>query len=70
MSFVVLGRGCPGRVPFYLYGDRTRTHLDHVLKTSPSARISADRVQVGDEQLSSSVVVVLEDVFGGSFQLL
>ncbi len=76
MSYAALDRGYPNKMPFYLYGSRTEAHLDHVLKTSPNAQISADRVQVmlspmlSDELLNNGVFVVLEDVFEKSLQPL
>jgi hypothetical protein len=76
MSYAALDRGYADKMPFYLYGNQTEAHLDHVLKTSPNAQISAERVQaelspkLSDEELNNGVVVVLEDVFENSLQPL
>lgn len=76
MSYVALDRAYPNKMPFYLYGNRKEMHLDHLLKTSPNAQISAELVKVSlsrelsDEELRKGLVAVLDDVFENSLQPL
>lgn len=77
MAFAALDTQYPDRMPFYMYGSRKETHLDHVLKTAPNAQITADLVdatdltsQLSDERLAKGVVVLLDDVFEKSLQPL
>ncbi|KAI1774360.1 pyridoxal phosphate-dependent transferase [Hypoxylon cercidicola] len=76
LSFDALEKDYPAKMPFYLYGNGTEYHIDHVLKKAPNAQINADRIQVnltpklGNEQLAKGVVAVLEDVFEKSIQPL
>ncbi|KAH6843410.1 pyridoxal-dependent decarboxylase domain protein [Chaetomium sp. MPI-CAGE-AT-0009] len=76
MAFAALDADYPDKMPFYLYGSKSETHLDHVLKKAPNAQISADLVKTDltknltDEQLKKGLVVVLDDVFEKSLQPL
>ncbi|KAK3936916.1 L-tyrosine decarboxylase [Diplogelasinospora grovesii] len=77
MSYAALDTKYPDKMPFYLYGSLRETHIDHVLKTSPNAQLTADRVEVNvepelsEEQLAKGgLVAVLEDVFEKSVQPL
>jgi hypothetical protein len=76
MAFATRDADYPDRMPFYLYGNKDETHLDHVLKKAPNAQISADLVNTNltpsltDEQLKKGLVVVLDDVFEKSLQPL
>ncbi|EXM19045.1 hypothetical protein FOTG_12836 [Fusarium oxysporum f. sp. vasinfectum 25433] len=76
MSYDDLDRKYPDRMPFYLYGSNAEANIDHVLRTSPNAQLSGDRVNLNlnpalsDEQLGKGVVSVLEDVYENSIQPL
>ncbi|KAJ0143070.1 Uncharacterized protein HZ326_14117 [Fusarium oxysporum f. sp. albedinis] len=76
MSYDDLDRKYPDRMPFYLYGSNAEANIDHVLRTSPNAQLSGDRVKLNlnpalsDEQLGKGVVSVLEDVYENSIQPL
>ncbi|KAK4668537.1 uncharacterized protein QC764_708110 [Podospora pseudoanserina] len=76
MSYAALETTYPDRMPFYLYGNKNEVHLDHLLKASPNAQISHERVtldlesSLSDEQLRKGVVAVLDDVFENSIQPL
>ncbi|KAM5371512.1 hypothetical protein ACJA88_009499 [Fusarium oxysporum] len=76
MSYDDLDRKYPDRMPFYLYGSNAEANIDHVLRTSPNAQLSGDRVKLNlnpalsDEQLGKGVVCVLEDVYENSIQPL
>ncbi|RKK46840.1 hypothetical protein BFJ66_g8414 [Fusarium oxysporum f. sp. cepae] len=76
MSYDDLDRKYPDRMPFYLYGSNAEANIDHVLRTSPNAQLSGDRVKLNlnpalsNEQLGKGVVSVLEDVYENSIQPL
>ncbi|SCO54233.1 uncharacterized protein FFMR_11706 [Fusarium fujikuroi] len=76
MSHDDLDKKYPDRMPFYLYGSNAEANIDHVLRTSPNAQLSGDRVKLNlepalsDEQLGKGVVAVLEDVYENSIQPL
>ncbi|KAG4273405.1 hypothetical protein FPRO04_09769 [Fusarium proliferatum] len=76
MSYDDLDKKYPDRMPFYLYGSNAEANIDHVLRTSPNAQLSGDRVKLNlepalsDEQLGKGVVAVLEDVYENSIQPL
>ncbi|KAG5762728.1 hypothetical protein H9Q72_009164 [Fusarium xylarioides] len=76
MSYDDLDKKYPDRMPFYLYGSNAEANIDHVLRTSPNAQLSGDRVKLklnpalSDEQLGKGVVTVLEDVYENSIQPL
>lgn len=76
MSYDDLDKKYPDRMPFYLYGSNAEANIDHVLRTSPNAQLSGDRVKLNlepalsDEQLRKGVVAVLEDVYESSIQPL
>jgi hypothetical protein len=76
MSYDDLDKKYQDRMAFYLYGSNAEANIDHVLRTSPNAQLSGDRVKLNlepalsDEQLGKGVVAVLEDVFENSIQPL
>lgn len=76
LAFAAQDEDYPTKMPFYLYGNKSEVHVDHVLKKAPNAQISADLVKTDltahltDEQLGNGVVVVLDDVFEASLQPL
>ncbi|KAF9769130.1 hypothetical protein IL306_013492 [Fusarium sp. DS 682] len=76
MSYDDLDKTYPDRMPFYLYGSNAEANIDHVLRTSPNAQLSGDRIKLNvepalsDEQLGKGVVAVLDDVFENSIQPL
>lgn len=76
MSHDDLDKEYPDRMPFYLYGSNAEANIDHVLRTSPNAQLSGDRVKLNlnpalsDEQLGKGVVAVLEDVYENAIQPL
>ena len=52
-----------GNVPFYLYGTKKDTNIDHVLVQSPNTQISADSItlkldkELNDEQLAKGLIL-------------
>ncbi|KAK4224626.1 pyridoxal phosphate-dependent transferase [Podospora fimiseda] len=76
MAYPDLDKDYPDKMPFYIYGNKTEIHVDHVLKCAPNAQITADLVKsdlgckLSDEQLEKGLVVVLDDVFEKSLQAL
>ncbi|KAH8426863.1 uncharacterized protein LDX57_004590 [Aspergillus melleus] len=50
LCFDSLSSAYPKKMPFYLYGDGSEYHIDHVLMKSPNAQLSADCVQVATAQ--------------------
>lgn len=79
MAFNDLDTEYPEKMPFYLYGNsRNEVHIDHVLKSSPNAHISADCVvldsalneALSDELLKKGVVATLDHVYERSMQPL
>jgi hypothetical protein len=53
----------PSRMPFYLYGTRQETHIDHVLVQAPNAQLSAGEVTY--ELIEGSESVVAEGLENG-----
>lgn len=76
MFFNTLDQVYQDRMPFYLYGSKAESHLDHVLKRAPNGMISADTVklilepELSDAQLAKGVVAVFDDVFENAIQPL
>jgi hypothetical protein len=66
----------PEKMPFYVYGSEHEYHIDHVLKKSPNAQLTADCVtvsvnpQLESEQLKRGVVARFRNVFERPLQPL
>ncbi|KAE8357466.1 pyridoxal phosphate-dependent transferase [Aspergillus caelatus] len=71
-----LEKNYPKMMPFYVYGSEQEYHIDHVLKKSPNAQLTADCVTVSvkppleTEQLERGVVARLRNVFERPLQPL